>query len=418
MNRRKKYKLKNGPVIAIVIMLLLIAGVVGYMLLIPTPYKEFKEVAQETKLAGTSENIFEEGEDKAKFMHYPVFDKEQIDKKILEIVNSFPDENGISFLDYDSNEVLDRYFNVTFHYQKMDMEKKVEKEETLYLTFDKETDRQLSLHDVLRRDYEDVLRSLIKEKLQMDITDVKEFAFQVQDSSILIVVDKDKNITLPYDTYANIMNIPGKSIADAYLEVKRTMNPDPNKPMIAFTFDDGPSIHTEDMMKIFKDNNATASFFMQGKNVVNFPEVVKDMYEQGFEVANHSWNHTSIKTNDREVIKTQVFDTQDAIYKITGHDPHYMRPPYGEYNDVSIEAVGSYIDLMLWNVDTLDWKSRDSEKVLASIRAGARDGAIILLHDLYPSSVDAIRTAVPELIAQGYQLVTISDLMKYKSDKT
>lgn len=418
MNRRKKYKLKNGPVIAIVIMLLLIAGVVGYMLLIPTPYKEFKEVAQETKLAGTSETIIDEGEEKAKFMHYPVFDKEQIDKKILEIVNSFPDENGISFLDYDSNEILDRYLNVTFHYQKMDMEKKVEKEETLYLTFDKETDRQLALHDVLRRDYEDVIRSLIKEKLQMDITDVKEFAFQVQDSGVLIVVDKDKNITLPYDTYANIMNIPGKSIADAYLEVKRTIHPDPAKPMIAFTFDDGPSIYTESMMKIFKDNNATASFFMQGKNVVNFPDVVKDMYEQGFEVANHSWNHTSIKTNDRDLIKTQVFNTQDAIYKITGHDPHYMRPPYGEYNDVSIEAVGSYIDLMLWNVDTLDWKSRDSEKVLASIRAGARDGAIILLHDLYPSSVDAIRTAVPELIAQGYQLVTISDLMKYKGDKT
>lgn len=199
---------------------------------------------------------------------------------------------------------------------------------------------------------------------------------------------------------------------DGKLTAKSDAAVQPDRPMIALTFDDGPGERTQELLGVLERYNAHATFFMQGMNVPKYPDAIKKMLETGCELGNHSYNHPDLTKLKPEKIKKQIGDTNAAIQNICGQPADVLRPPYGAINDKVRASAG--MPMILWSVDTLDWKTKDTQATIESIRASAGDGAVILLHDIHSFSVDAALAVIPELTRQGYQLVTISEMAAAK----
>lgn len=193
---------------------------------------------------------------------------------------------------------------------------------------------------------------------------------------------------------------------------------DPDKPMLALTFDDGPSAHTDRLLDIFAKHGGKGTFFVIGNLIDGRKTTVKRIVAEGHEIGNHSWNHRQLTNLSQEEITDQIMMTRAKIYDTVGVDSLIVRPPYGACND-SVKAVGAKVGVSFvnWSVDTLDWKSKNAAAVHNEVMKYASDGAIILCHDLHKTTVDAMETVIPELIKKGYQLVTVSELMEY-SEKT
>ena len=147
--------------------------------------------------------------------------------------------------------------------------------------------------------------------------------------------------------------------------------------------------------------------------------MVKTVYEHGFEIASHSWDHPDLRKLDAEGLNKQIVDTQNAIYKITGAEPTLIRPPYGAFNDnVKSVVKNNGMEIALWSVDTLDWKLKDANKIKETIINNSYDGAVVLLHDIHNFSVEGLEMALGELYNRGYQFVTLDTLKQYNDLKT
>lgn len=193
-------------------------------------------------------------------------------------------------------------------------------------------------------------------------------------------------------------------------------NVDPDKPMVCLTFDDGPSAsYTMDLLNALEENNAHATFFMLGQNVNSVKgaeEIVKKMAEIGCEASSHAWDHTQLTTLGESGVKKQVTDTQEAIKKYSGENPPTLRPPYGALNDTVRSCAEA--PLILWSMDTLDWKYLNADTVYNNTMRDVQDGDIILLHDIHKTSVEAAIKLIPALQKAGYQLVTVSEMAEAK----
>lgn len=188
---------------------------------------------------------------------------------------------------------------------------------------------------------------------------------------------------------------------------------DLSKKLVAITFDDGPCEHTDDILDILEEHGAVATFFEVGRQMSSFPDALKRMDALGCEIGSHTWSHKNLTKIGRGEISSQLSRTDAALEKITGKKPTLIRPPYGAVNKGAREVCDR--PLIGWSLDTLDWKSRDAQKVIDKIKNGGElDGQVILMHSLYESSVEATRQIVPWLIENGYQPVTVSELFEYK----
>ncbi len=194
--------------------------------------------------------------------------------------------------------------------------------------------------------------------------------------------------------------------------VKRVI--DPNRPMVALTYDDGPGLDAEKrILKCLKKYNAVATFFYLGNRVKQDKNDVRLAYSIGCEIGNHSWDHSDLTSLSKKQIRSQIKKTNKAIASVTGEKPTVFRPPYGSFNDDVIEAAD--MPAILWQLDTLDWKSRDAKQVFNKVKKAKKlDGKIILMHSLYDSTAEATEKIVPWLQKKGYQLVTVSELINYK----
>ena len=185
---------------------------------------------------------------------------------------------------------------------------------------------------------------------------------------------------------------------------------DINKPMVALTFDDGPNpINTNKILDTLEKYNVVATFFDLGYLVENNPQVVKREEKLGCEVGNHSYRHVDLNKLNAEQIQQDMEQSEGAFEKALGHKTKLFRPPYGKANN-TVKSTITY-PLINWNVDTVDWESRDASKIIDKFREIANyDGKIILMHSIYASTAKAVETIVPELLEKGYQLVTVSEL--------
>ncbi len=193
---------------------------------------------------------------------------------------------------------------------------------------------------------------------------------------------------------------------------------DPDKPMVALTFDDGPSIHTPRLLNIFKKHGGKGTFFVVGNLLEKNKATAKRIVNEGHEIASHGWSHADLSKLSLEKTQEDLLKTHNKIFEITGAEPRIVRPPYGAYNNTVKYA--SYVckeSIVTWSVDTLDWKTRNADAVYKSVMNSAYDGAIILCHDLHGTTVDAMERVIPDLIEKGYQLVTVSQMLALRKDE-
>ncbi len=191
---------------------------------------------------------------------------------------------------------------------------------------------------------------------------------------------------------------------------------DPTKPMIALTYDDGPSASaTPRILASLKEHGGKATFFMVGKQAEKNMGIVKLMTEQGSEVANHTYDHKLMTKVPPEELASQLARANQIVSDASGISPVLMRPCGGAQNDAGMNVVGAIsMPAVLWSIDTLDWKTRDAQNTVKTVLEQVKDGDIILMHDLYDATADASEILIPELVKRGYQLVTVSELASYR----
>lgn len=179
---------------------------------------------------------------------------------------------------------------------------------------------------------------------------------------------------------------------------------------IALTFDDGPCAGcTDQLLDGLKKRNVKATFFLIGKNAENNPKLVRRIYEEGHLIGNHTYSHVEItKVSDEEAIQ-ELQKTDQIIWKITGEHVQYMRPPFGAWQ----KELESRLEVLpvLWTVDPLDWTTENVEEIVNKVVTETKENDIILLHDCYKSSVEAALRIIDDLQKEGYEFVTVDQLL-------
>lgn len=190
---------------------------------------------------------------------------------------------------------------------------------------------------------------------------------------------------------------------------------DPNKPMIALTFDDGPALGSDSgdrILDTLEKYNVRATFFMLGSTAGDASENLKRKVELKMEIGNHTWNHTHLGD---AVTPDDIRTGSNGIYDACGQFPTCFRSPGGATTaTIMTECAAENMPLYYWTIDTQDWSSRNADAVYSSVMDNVKDGDIILMHEIYDSTADAVERMVPALIEKGYQLVTCHDLMVLK----
>lgn len=193
---------------------------------------------------------------------------------------------------------------------------------------------------------------------------------------------------------------------------------DPSKPMVAITFDDGPNPETTTpMLDALEENYAKATFFCLGSEC---RLLSRKQYRENItlvmEVGTHTYSHVVLTSLSASALDSEISKSVDAINKAIGVKPSLMRPPYGAVNKTVLSAVGGYnLCCMNWSLDTEDWKTKNADATYNEVMK-AQDGDVVLLHDIHEYNVDAVKRFVPDLIAEGFQLVTVPELYEARGE--
>jgi peptidoglycan/xylan/chitin deacetylase (PgdA/CDA1 family) len=213
-----------------------------------------------------------------------------------------------------------------------------------------------------------------------------------------------------YDSYSETKNtlfLPADAGAEARDEVREQFSGDKQ---IALTFDDGPhSVYTQRLLDGLRKRGVHATFFLLGENIEGKEAIVKQMQADGHLIGNHGYSHVQMSKESVRTACEQIEENNLKIESITGVRPQYLRPPYGAWNE-ELECTTN-MSVVLWDVDPLDWKSQSSKKVVRHIVKHVEPGDIILLHDVYSTSVEAALEVIDTLSKQGYTFVTVDELL-------
>lgn len=186
------------------------------------------------------------------------------------------------------------------------------------------------------------------------------------------------------------------------------------KKRVAFTFDDGPTKYTPQLLDLLKERNIKITFFLQGQNISRYPETVKRAYAEGHILGNHTYDHANLYKLDTAGVVKEISGTNEELQKLGLPKASYFRPPYGNLSKQDSALVD--VPVIMWSVDPRDWESKNAEKVKASILEQATDGSIILVHDTNMGSINGAVAAMDELRARGYEIVNIPELLFSSSE--
>ncbi len=185
------------------------------------------------------------------------------------------------------------------------------------------------------------------------------------------------------------------------------------KKLVALTYDDGPHpTITPKLIDLLKRKNVPATFYVLGKQMEAYPATARLLHENGFEIVNHTFNHDQLTKLSEAKVRSELTKTNDLITAVTGIPVTHMRPPYGARN-ARVDAVCRDLgmQIVLWDVDTEDWRKRSAAQMTNTILKGTGDGSIILFHDRYQASLDSTETVIDSLRARGYTFVTVGQLL-------
>ena len=194
--------------------------------------------------------------------------------------------------------------------------------------------------------------------------------------------------------------LAGANAVEAGIETRR----------IALTFDDGPHpYYTDLLLDGLAERGVKATFFLLGENIEGREDVIRRMSEEGHLIGNHTFYHVDINSLSMEEACAEIRDTSEAIRAITGQQVEYVRPPYGNWNK-ELECQVMMIPVF-WTLDTLDWKVKNTDRIVREVLADVEENDVILMHDSYRTTVEAALRIVDELQKEGYELVTADELI-------
>ena len=237
-------------------------------------------------------------------------------------------------------------------------------------------------------------------------------AIKTVNSSVLSYTDTSIKVGQEYSYIIRATSYYGIVSGNSNMKCVRAI--DPKKPMVALTYDDGPSSSaTTRILNTLEKYDARATFFVVGSRVDSYKSQIQRAYNLNCEIGNHTYNHKTLTSASASEIKNELNKTASKVEAITGERPVIMRPPGGSYqNDTVRKNVGAPI--IMWSVDTRDWESRNASSIISNVKRNTYNGSIILMHDLYDSTASATETIVPWLVDNGYQIVTVTEMMDAK----
>lgn len=322
---------------------------------------------------------------------------------------------------------------------------------THFWTFDKKSGEVISLSDLTEqsekatREIVAAARNNIKETIkqrqqaELDLNETitqetlsnfvitdggNSLAWPIGQASLLPSAYGEMTIKVPIDAVAKYLQNPtARKLANIPKppEPKPEPKPAPAVPapapttgnkVIALTFDDGPGPYTAHLLDVLDQYGAKATFFLIGSKVSSQANIVRSIHARGHQLGNHSWSHPELPKLPVDQIAGEIDRTNDAIKQATGVTPAILRPPYGAVNGVVLEQLRLRgMSSILWSVDTRDWADRNSDIVCSRAVAGARPGAVILMHDIHQTSVGAVPCILSALKQQGYSFVTVQGLI-------
>lgn len=257
------------------------------------------------------------------------------------------------------------------------------------------------------------INSLINLKYSSDIYD--KIKNSNVDNHTYIINDNKIDVYFNDIDFGTLSYIPMVSIISD--NNSETVSKDDNldnsdKKFIAFTFDDGPSKYTSELIDTLELNNSSATFFMLGNRMKYNTDIVKKVYNSNSEIGTHTYSHKRLTSLSNDEIYNEINSSEIIFNDITGDHLKYLRPPYGSYND-HIKDLG--YNIILWNIDPKDWLTRDSKKIYNSVLNNACDGCIVLMHDIYPETIEAVKMLIPTLNEMNYEVVSINNLIYNKN---
>ena len=335
---------------------------------------------------------------------------------VEELIAKIKEEN--ENLVYESNDILEFTSLVFFSNNKYNS----------YLISNK-TGEELKIDDIIKKDKwnnfqekeEELLRLkypefIVKGILEDDgnkvyVVKSNEIIIYYYDYKFAYDYSQEVFLTINYNEIKDFLNFSYQ--LDLEYENEDGYSYSKDKKTVAITFDDGPSSsYNKKILEVLEKNKAHATFFMVGTMMNNCQKCVLDTYKSGNEVASHTYNHINIKKNSIEDVNDSIKKTDDLFYQITGDHIKYVRPPYGAYNKTNLENVD--YPLILWNIDPEDWRYHDVEKIVDHVMEHVSDGSIILMHEIYQTSLEALEILLPKLYALGYQVVSVGELANLK----
>ena len=317
--------------------------------------------------------------------------------KAVKTFNKLDNEEKELNIDYTYNVVNDNYINISL--KKYISYNNYQNESIDTYVFDKKHKRLLSLDDIIYDSSK--YQNKLTDKFVFDEEYITFFSIhnnKIMEDKVKLNSENAK-IAIEKKEETNFIN---------YKTVNKTI--DSNKPIVALTFDDGPSKYTKQIVDLLKKYNCNATFFVLGNKVKIYKDTIKESISNGNEIGNHSYNHKWLSRLKSDDIKKQINKTQDILKKEVNYTPILLRPTYGSVNKKIRNNTN--LEIVLWNVDTLDWKIKSSKKIADRSLLQIKDRSIILMHDTHERTYEALKIMIPKLIAEGYQFVTISELNK------
>lgn len=317
--------------------------------------------------------------------------------KAVKTFNKLDNEEKELNIDYTYNVVNGNYINISL--KKYISYNNYQNESIDTYVFDKKHKRLLSLDDIIYDSSK--YQNKLTDKFVFDEEYITFFSIhnnKIMEDKVKLNSENAK-IAIEKKEETNFIN---------YETVNKTI--DSNKPIIALTFDDGPSKYTKQIVDLLKKYNCNATFFVLGNKVKIYKDTIKESISNGNEIGNHSYNHKWLSRLKVEDIKEQINKTQDILKREVNYTPILLRPTYGSVNKKIRNNTN--LEIVLWNVDTLDWKIKSSKKIADRSLLQIKDRSIILMHDTHERTYEALKIMIPKLIAEGYQFVTISELNK------
>lgn len=402
-------------------------------------------------------------------VHFP----ETSNKQINDILSSFAKETIEDFKSKCTEEnvngelsmIFESYrnsknivsFKFSFSINKPNLANSIESIKTM--VFNLETGKEIQLQDIFKEDiylkvvskesYDQLSKLSVYQDSKTELEMLRE-GTKAKSENFNSFVLNDKQIIIMFAPYqvgsrvnsVNSVSIPlskfGKAVKTTYLEkIKGTLSLHPerisnimklvkqesdddelkDKKLIAITFDDGPNDKlTPQLLDILDNYNVKATFYMLGSRATYYPEIVQEVAKRGHQIGSHTEDHKDLTKLSETEIQEQINKTDEAIKKVTGTIPTTIRPPYGAYNDIVLKNANRPI--VLWSIDTLDWKSLNADTVYQTVMQSIEDGDVILLHDIHKTSIEAADKMIGELKKQGYEFVTVDQLIRLRNKDT